>query len=212
MTGAYRRLLHLYFLADNIFSDPNAECTTYTHAPVTQNIANIPAIWQARDDPPPERLCQPDSLKSCEWYFCDSGRRRRTGTGTRRVWSMFPGTQGTAFNLRVSTETPRSRVFIPSFTDKLGLEAHYFFFFRARVEDPSVCDVEIAGISLTACSSTIRPPACLARPGLMLSQIEQFHDARSSHVISTTQVVVSGVHLGCLQTSNADSSARILFR
>ena len=69
ITGTYHDLLHFYFLTDNSFSDPNAECTTYTYAPVTQNIANIPTIWQARDDPPPERHCQPDALKCCEWYF-----------------------------------------------------------------------------------------------------------------------------------------------
>jgi hypothetical protein len=36
----------LYFLANNFFSDPNAGCTAYTYAPVDQNIANFPVIWQ----------------------------------------------------------------------------------------------------------------------------------------------------------------------
>jgi hypothetical protein len=54
--------IHLYFLADNVFADPNAECTTYSYVPVAQNIANFPTIWQ-----PATTLLPSDSAGLAIW-------------------------------------------------------------------------------------------------------------------------------------------------
>jgi peptidoglycan/xylan/chitin deacetylase (PgdA/CDA1 family) len=43
-------------------SDPNAECTTYSYAPVAQNIANFPTIWQ-----PATTLLPSDSAGLAIW-------------------------------------------------------------------------------------------------------------------------------------------------